>query len=189
MSLILKSDKRAWLVLAGRDALDAIAGMQRRFRLEGVWDRVRYLGPRQADGPALVKSIDIYCDTYPWVGGQTLLDAMQGARPIVAMLPAQDENLDPTGISSITSVAWALISDIMELAEAGNAEHYARIALRYINDPELRARDGTAAYGKAKRDYDAFDKSKRYADDMREIAIRKLGLASDQGLRTISVNS
>jgi glycosyltransferase involved in cell wall biosynthesis len=189
MSRILKSEPKAWLVLAGRDGLDAVASMKRRFEADGVWNRVRYLGPRQADGPALIKSIDIYCDTYPWVGGQTLLDAMQGGRPIVAMLPAQDTNLDPTGISSITSVAWALISDIMELAEAGNAEHYAQIARRYINDPELRARDGAAAYAKAKRDYDAFDKSKRYALDMKAIAMRKLGLSGDQGFRTISVNS
>jgi len=189
MCTILRSAPRAWLVLAGRDGLDAIASMQRRFQTEGVWDRVRYLGPRQADGPALIKSIDIYCDTYPWVGGQTLLDAMQGARPIVAMLPAQDANLDPTGISSITSVAWALLSDIMELAEAGNAQDYARIALRYIDDPELRARDGAAAYAKAKREYDAFDKSKRYAEDMKSIAMRKLGISGSQGFRTINVNS
>jgi len=174
MSAILKSDRRAWLVLAGRDGLDALASMQRRFAAEGVLDRVRVLGPRQSDAPALNKTVDIYCDTYPWVGGQTLLDAMQGGRPIVAMLPAPDTDLDPTGVSSMTSVATSLLTGVLELARAGDAADYARIALRYVADSELRARDGAAVYQKATRDCNAFEKSKRYAEDMREILVRKL---------------
>lgn len=174
MSLILKSDRRAWLILAGRDGLEAMASLQRRFQAEGVLDRVRFLGPRQSDAPALNKTIDIYCDTYPWVGGQTLLDAMQGGRPIVAMLPAPDVNLDPTGMSSITSVATSLLSGVLELARAGDAQDYARIALRYINDAELRARDGAAVYRKASLECNAFEKSKRYAEDMRAILVQKL---------------
>ncbi|MGA7747825.1 MAG: glycosyltransferase [Candidatus Aquilonibacter sp.] len=174
MSLILKSDQRAWLLLAGRDGLDAIASLQRRFAAEGVLDRVRILGPRQSDAPALNKTVDIYCDTYPWVGGQTLLDAMQAGRPIVAMLPAPDTNLDPTGISAMTSVAASLLSGVVELAPAGDAAAYARIALRYVGDPELRARDGAAVYRKASIDCNAFEKSKRYAEDMRAILVRKL---------------
>jgi len=174
MSLILKSDRRAWLVLAGRDGIDAVASIQRRLAAEGVLDRVRVLGPRQSDAPALNKTVDVYCDTYPWVGGQTLLDAMQGGRPIVAMLPAPDTDLDPTGVSSMTSVATSLLSGVLELARAGDAADYARIALRYIADPELRARDGAAVYEKASRDCNAFEKSKRYAEDMRDILVRKL---------------
>jgi len=189
LSLALKADARAWLVLAGRDALGAVAAMSARFGAEGVLDRVRFLGPRQSDGPALVKTIDIYCDTYPWVGGQTLLDAMQGARPIVAMKPAADAALDPTGISSITSTAEALLGDLFELARPGDAQDYARIALRYIGDPALRARDGAAAYAKVKRDYDPFDKSARYASDLRAIMSKKMGVGAPQDFRTINVNS
>ena len=174
MSIILKSDRRAWLLLAGRDGLDAVASLQRRFAAEGVLERVRFLGPRQGDAPALNKTVDIYCDTYPWVGGQTLLDAMQGGRPIVAMLPAPDTDLDPTGVSSITSVATSLLSGVLELARAGDAADYARIALAYINEPERRARDGAAVYEKASRDCNAFEKSKRYAEDLRAILVRKL---------------
>ncbi|HUN28796.1 MAG TPA: glycosyltransferase [Alphaproteobacteria bacterium] len=174
MSMILKSDRRAWLLLAGRDGIDAVASLQRRFAAEGVLERVRFLGPRQSDAPALNKTVDIYCDTYPWVGGQTLLDAMQGGRPIVAMLPAPDADLDPTGVSSITSVATSLLSGVLELARAGDAADYARIALRYVADPELRARDGAAVYEKASRDCNAFEKSKRYAEDLRAILVRKL---------------
>jgi glycosyltransferase involved in cell wall biosynthesis len=176
LSLILRSDRRAWLVLAGRDGLDAVASMKRRFEADGVWNRVRYLGPRQAEAPALAKSIDIYCDTYPWVGGQSLLDAMQGGRPIVGMLAAEDAALDPTGMSSITAGGRSLLSGSIELAKAGDVQDYARIALRYINDPVLRARDGRICYELASRECNAFDKSKAYAEDLRAIAIRKLGV-------------
>ncbi|MGA7569783.1 MAG: glycosyltransferase [Candidatus Aquilonibacter sp.] len=176
LSLILRSDRRAWLVLAGRDGLDAVASMKRRFEADGVWNRVRYLGPRQAEAPALAKSIDIYCDTYPWVGGQSLLDAMQGGRPIVGMLAAEDAALDPTGMSSITAGGRSLLSGSIELAKAGDVQDYARIALRYINDPVLRVRDGGICYELASRECNAFDKSKAYAEDLRAIAIRKLGV-------------
>ena len=188
LSLILKSDRRAWLVLAGRDGLDAIAGLQRRFQAEGVWDRVRYLGPRQSDGPSLVKTIDVYCDTYPWVGGQTLVDAMQGGRAIVAMLPAPDLDLDPTGTSSITSVPSSLLSGILELAPAGDAQAYAQLALRYIADPALRARDGAACYAKASRDCNPYEKSKRYLEDLRAIAVRKLGSSNNAEPRATSAS-
>jgi predicted O-linked N-acetylglucosamine transferase (SPINDLY family) len=172
----LKSDRRAWLVLAGRDGLDAIATLRRRFTAEGVLDRVRYLGPRQNEAPALVKSIDIYCDTYPWVGGQSLLDAMQGGCPIVGMLPAEDAALDPTGMSSITAGGRSLLSSVVELAKAGDAADYARIALRYVDDPALRLRDGKAVHEITARECNAFDKSKAYAADLHAIALRKLGL-------------
>lgn len=174
MSQVLKANPRAWLLLAGRDGLGAVAAMQQRFQAEGVLDRVRYLGPRQNDAPALNKTIDVYCDTYPWVGGQTLLDAMQAGRPIVAMLPAPDTDLDPTGVSATTAVASSLLSGVIDLAQAGDVADYARLAQRYINDPSRRLRDCSACYEKATRDCNAFEKSKRYAEDMRAILLRKI---------------
>lgn len=181
ISLILKTNRSAWLVLAGRDGLDAVAAMQQRFNAEGVAERVRYLGPRQNDAPALNKTIDIYCDTYPWVGGQSLLDALQAGRPIVGMQAAPDEALDPTGISSITAGGRALLSGTVELAPAGDIAEYARIASRYIDDASLRLRDGAAVYELSVRECNAFEKSKAYAEDLRAIALRKLGLARASG--------
>lgn len=174
MSLILKSEPRAWLVLAGRDGLGAIAALQARFQAEGVWDRVRYLGPRQDDAPSLNKTIDLYCDTYPWVGGQSLLDAMQAGRPVVAMQAAPADELDPTGMSSITAGGRGLLAGLVELAPAGDVDAYARIALRYIGDPQLRARDGAAIRERVSRECNAFEKSKEYAEDMRAILLRKI---------------
>ena len=185
MSRILKSDERLWLVLAGRDGLGALDSIQRRFQREGVWNRVKYLGPRQDDGPSLVKSIDLYCDTYPWVGGQILTDAMLGGRAIVAMKAANDPDLDPTGVSATTSIAESVLPDTVELARAGNIDDYVRIALRYIGDAELRARDGAINYAKVKRDYDPFDKSRRYAEDLRAIYARKMGITNDPGFPAI----
>lgn len=175
MSRILKADERVWLVLAGRDGLGALGSLEQRFRSEGVLDRMKYLGPRQDDGPSLVKTIDIYCDTYPWVGGQTLTDAMIGGRAIVAMKAANDPHLDPTGISATTSIAESMLPDTIELARAGDVDDYVRIALRYIRDPRLRARDGAENYAKVKRDYDPFDKAQAYLEDLRAIYARKMG--------------
>ena|SRR5580658_6849990 len=92
------------------------------------------------------------------------------------MLPAEDAALDPTGMSSITAGGRSLLSSVVELAKAGDAADYARIALRYVNDPALRLRDGKAVHEITARECNAFDKSKAYAADLQAIAIRKLGL-------------
>ena len=69
-------------------------------------------------------------------------------------------------------------SHAQELREASDlalVSDVARIALRYINDPDLRARDGKAIRELASRECNAFEKSKAYADDLRAIALRKMG--------------
>ena len=95
MSLILKSDRAHGSSLpvatVSTRSLRCNAGLQPK----ACWTACAILGPRQSDAPALNKSVDIYCDTYPWVGGQSLLDAMQAGRPIVAMLPAPDTESRP----------------------------------------------------------------------------------------------
>lgn len=152
MARILEAEPNAWLLLAGRDNFGVVPSMEKHFRVHGVANRVRYLGPRQEDGPRLLKTVDIYCDTYPWPGGQSLGDAMQAGLPIVAMRAANDPDLDPTGCGPTTAVAEAVLDGVLELAGAADVGEYVRIARAYIGDPQLRARDGRRAREKAVRD-------------------------------------
>jgi glycosyltransferase involved in cell wall biosynthesis len=165
---VLANEPAAWLILAGRDAFGALQTMQQHFSAHGVWNRVKYLGPRQQDGPRLLKTIDVYCDTYPWPGGQTLLDAMQAGVPIVAMRRSNDRDLDPTGEGSTTALADVLLSGVVDLADAGNARAYASIARKYIADPALRSDAGRRVREKAVNECNMRESTRRYSELIRE---------------------
>ncbi len=173
---VLKRNPNAWLILAGRDALGAADSISRFFSTRGLGDRVRYLGPRQSDAPALVKTIDVYCDTFPWVGGQTTLDAMQAGKAIVAMRAARDHLLDPAGVTAVTAVAESLLDGLIPLANAGDTDAYAQIASTFIVDRVARAHAGEVVREKATRDCNAFQKSAAYAGDLEAIYARKKDL-------------
>lgn len=168
MAQILAAQSNAWLVLAGRDGFGALQIMQQHFSAHGVLHRVKYLGQRQKDGPRLLKTIDVYCDTYPWPGGQTLLDAMQAGVPIVAMRRSGDRNLDPTGEGSTTALADVLLSGVVDLAQAGDAAGYARLALAYAAEPDLRKRAGSKLRDKAVNECNMRESTRRYSDLLRE---------------------
>ena len=142
---ILQREPKAWLLLAGPDDFGALPHIETYYREQGVLDRVRYLGRRQEDGPRLLKTVDVYCDPYPWPGGQSLLDAMYAGLPIVAMRATRDPDLDPTGCGPTSAMAETMLDGVSELAPAGDIDAYVRIALGYINDLGLRARSGRKA--------------------------------------------
>lgn len=172
---ILRQHPSALLLFAGPDSMNALPEMMRFYQAHGVAERVRYLGRRQSDGPRLIKTIDVYCDTYPWPGGQTLLDAMQAGRPIVAMKRADDPDLDPTGTGATSSVADVLLGGVVELAGAGDVDGYARIADAYIRDPALRAAHGGRLHDKAVRECSMRHQTQMYAQFIREAVAKKWG--------------
>lgn len=149
LSRILALHRNAYLVLAGPGSQENLAIIQSAFVNAGVADRVLYLGRRQFDGPALVKMTDVYCDTYPWVGGQTLLDAMYVGRPIVAMQKNVDEALDPTQHGATTNTAEFIVGSAVRLARAGNVDDYVQIASEYIESFEKRREDGALLHARA----------------------------------------
>jgi glycosyltransferase involved in cell wall biosynthesis len=169
MAQILATEPKAWLLLAGSDAFNVMPDILRR--LGSSADRVRYLGQRQADGPRLVKSVDVYCDTYPWTGGQSLVDAMQAGRAVVAMHRANDPYLDPTGVSAFTGNADVLMTGVTELAPAGDIDAYVRIARAYVGDPELRAAHGLRLRDKVVRDCNVRTVTKRFADNLQALIV------------------
>jgi hypothetical protein len=182
---ILRSAPSAHLLLAGPDGLNVFPAIMAALNAFGVGERIHYLGQRQADGPSLIKAIDVYCEPYPWPGGQSLLDAMQAARPVVAMKRAQDRDLDPTGTGATTSVADVLLSGLVPLAEAGDSRQYAEIALRYIVDPQLRQADGARLRLKVLTDCNMRKSTAIYGQHIREIVAAKWNAYK----RTSSVNS
>ncbi len=134
--------------------------MSGHFRGPGSDERVRYLGKRQEDGPRLLKTVDVYCDTYPWPGGQSLLDAMYAGLPIVAMKAASDSDLDPNRCGPTSAYAEVMLSGVVELAGAGNVDDYVRIALAYSADADLRAEAGRCERA---RKYGAYCSMERWA--------------------------
>jgi tetratricopeptide (TPR) repeat protein len=176
LARILSAEERAWLVLAGRDAFGAVGTMQAFFTSRGVWNKVRYLGPRQQDGPRLLKTVDVYCETYPWPGGQSLMDAMYAGLPIVAMRRADDPDLDPTGCGSTTAVADVLLDGLVDIADAGDVDGYVRIARRYVSDAALRRAAGQRLREKAVRECNMREKTVRYGEDIRALLQAKAAL-------------
>lgn len=168
-AMVLQREPKARLVLAGPDTLNVFPAMLQYYQQFGVANRVHYLGRRQSDGARLVKSVDVYCDSYPWPGGQSLLDAMEAAIPIVAMKRSEDKDLDPTGTGATTAVSDVLFSGLVPMAAAGNAEEYAAIALSYLRYPDLRKRDGTILRDKVRRDCNMRASTALYSKYLRDL--------------------
>ncbi len=172
LSEILRSDPRTQLLLAGPDNLKQIELILERFNAAGVRDRVHYLGRRQSDAARLVKTLDIYCDTHPWPGGQSLQDAMQAGVPIVAMRKPSGSTLDANGVS-VSEVADVLLGGLVELADSGDVASYVRIALALAADGELRRHVGARVREKAVTQCSLRVSTDKLAADMMELIERR----------------
>jgi len=139
--LLLRAPE-AYLVIAGPMNQAQAGSLSAAFNASRVVERVRVLGARPSQSAALVRGIDIYCDTMPFSDGQSLLDAMQAGKPIVAARRTLDTDLEPSGRGGTSSVAESVLEPHVELAAAGDSESYIRLALAYVRDPARRARDG-----------------------------------------------
>ncbi len=174
LARILESEAKAWLVLAGPDSSGRLPAIRAFFDRRAVANKTVYLGMRQADAPRLVKSVDLYCDTHPWTGGQSLMDAMQAGLPIVGMRRALDPDLDPTSAGAITATAETRLDGIVPIADAGDIGAYVEIARRYINDPEARVVDGNALRERVVEQYNLRASTARYAEIIRELVAERL---------------
>lgn len=142
LPLVLARAPNAYLVIAGPIEPDHAARLAAAFQRTGTVDRLRVLGAHHAESAQLLRGLDLYCDTMPFPGGHSVLEAMQAGLPIVAARRSIDPEFDPSGLDSTSAVGESLLSPHVERAAAGDAEAYARIALGYIADPEVRRRDG-----------------------------------------------
>ncbi|MDE2613737.1 MAG: glycosyltransferase [Burkholderiales bacterium] len=143
MAAILRANPRVVWLLVGERAPESEAQINAHLAKAGVLERVVYAGFMHGDDYfALLKAIDIYCDTIGWMGGQTVADAVACGVPVVCCAPGQSTVLAPHGNSS-TVIASQLLAPGSLVARPGDAQDYARLAQAYIDEPELRRHAGT----------------------------------------------
>ncbi|MBV8424171.1 MAG: glycosyltransferase family 4 protein, partial [Candidatus Eremiobacteraeota bacterium] len=158
-----RNKKLKWLVLGPRDE-QALATLDRAGRAAGVNSQIQLRGAIHERLASYLLTADVYCDTFPFPGGQSLGEAMFAGLPVVAMQRAIDTNLDPTGAGPTSATAEVLLGDAVELVPRGDVAAYTERILAYAADPELRKRDGERLRERARalltwervvRDFDA----------------------------------
>ncbi len=154
MCQILNANPKAlWLLVGGRDPA-CEAQINSALVQAGVADRVVYTGFMQGDDYfRLLRTVDIYCDTITWMGGQTVADAVACGLPVVCCAPQATTALAPHG-NNPTVLASELLAPGSLVAAGGDAQDYARLAQAYIDDTPLRAH--AAAINHASVDDDAW---------------------------------
>jgi len=139
---ILEAEPRAHLLLAGPVVDREIAALNAGFARSEAGQRVHVLGPRPDQVANLLRTTDLYLDSFPWPGGQSVLEAMWAGLPIVAMRRSAEASLDPLSIGPTSSTSETFLPPQIAIAAAGDVDAYVRIALTYLRDPELRHSDG-----------------------------------------------
>ncbi len=141
LTQILRSVPEAVLVIPGLPDPVSEGALRASFGAAGLLDRVRFPGFLRDEYFSLLKTTDLYCDTFSWTGGQSILDAMVAGLPIVASKPAMDPDFDPTGTSAI-SLGSTYLSPDVPVANASDPQGYVDIAVAYLRSPALRRADG-----------------------------------------------
>ncbi|MGH7714610.1 MAG: glycosyltransferase family 4 protein, partial [Vulcanimicrobiaceae bacterium] len=138
----LKQNRRLrWLVLGPREE-QSLKTLDRAMGVAGVGGQVQWPGAVHERLASYYLTADIYCDTFPFPGGQSLGEAMFAGLPVVAMHKVVDADLDPTGSGPTSATAEVFIGDTVELVKSGDVQGYTDRILAYAADPELRKRDG-----------------------------------------------
>jgi glycosyltransferase involved in cell wall biosynthesis len=138
MCRILSANPQAiWLLVGGRDPASE-GQINASLARAGVAGQVLYAGFMQGDAYfSLLRAVDIYCDTITWMGGQTVADAVACGLPVVCCAAGQATALAPHG-NNPTVLASRLLGAGSRVANAGDAQDYARLAQAYIDDLTLR---------------------------------------------------
>jgi glycosyltransferase involved in cell wall biosynthesis len=138
----LQQNKRLkWLILGPREE-HSLKILDRAMGVAGVGGQVQWPGAVHERLGSYYLTADIYCDTFPFPGGQSLGEAMFAALPVVAMHKIVDADLDPSGTGPTSATAEIFIGDTVELIAAGDVQGYTNRILAYAADPDLRKRDG-----------------------------------------------
>jgi hypothetical protein len=112
-----------------------------RLHSEGVLPRVRFLGPL-SDVVPLLNMIDIYLAPFPHSGGQSILEAMGAAKPVVVHRFPSDSTYN----------SGAEFVGVRELIAPGEAD-YTEIADRLLRTPAFRAAQGKAVLDRFRAEF------------------------------------
>lgn len=153
LARILRSAPQARLIIAGYGDPQSDPLIRELFACEEVMDQVLFPGNFPGAYHGIYKMTDVYCDTLFWRGGQSILEAMAAAVPVVAIRALPDPVLDPTGVGCMSNSA-DLLGPHVPVAAPGDYDAYVRIALQYIHDPQARRTAGSLLRSQA-GEYDA----------------------------------
>lgn len=137
MVKVLRNNRSVVLVLPGLPDPQSEEVLKSRFDSEGLLSQVRFPGFLSDMYLPLLKTTHIYCDTFSWKGGQSVMDAMAMGVPVVSSKPSSSGSaLDPTGVSPV-SLASTFLPDQSLVANVGDVDGYVAIVQRLLDDPTL----------------------------------------------------
>ncbi len=135
MVKVLSKNPLVVLMLPGLPDSASEGVLRAHFELHGLQQQVRFPGYLSDLYLPLLKATRVYCDTFGWTGGQSVLDALAMGVPVVAVKPdGNGSALDPSGVSPAT-LASAFLPDATLVAEPGDVEHYVRIVQKLLDNP------------------------------------------------------
>lgn len=135
MVKVLSSNPSVVLMLPGLPDPASEALLRARFESHGLLQQVRFPGYLSDSYLPLLKATRVYCDTFGWTGGQSVLDALAMGVPVVAVkTDGRGSALDPSGVSPAT-LASAYLPDATLIADPGDVDGYVRIVQQLLGDP------------------------------------------------------
>ena len=158
VSAILHRFPNHYHVVAGSG--DA-APIRSAFDAAGVISRVRLIGYYDDVAPFL-DVIDLYLNTFPISGGQSVLEPMAAGKPVLIRQYAEVSHFN----------AGAELSGVPDLI-ADSDEDYVETAARLIESPELRASYGEQLQQRFRSEFRPEDLGQKYLDFFEEL-IRKI---------------
>ncbi len=123
----------------------------------GLLSRVRFLGYMDDVAPIL-NLIDVYLNTFPVSGGQSILEPMSIAKPVVVLKYAEATHFN----------AGAELAGIPE-AVVDSEDEYVELASRLIEDPGLRDQHGAKLQRQFRENFRPSGLGPRYVDFIDEV--------------------
>lgn len=137
MVRILKDNVSAVLMLPGLPDPNSEQLLRDWFDFHGLANQVRFPGFLIETYLPLIKATHVYCDTFIWTGGQSVLDAMAMGVPVVSSKAEFGGTfLDPTGVSPAT-LGSELLPDSALVAQSNSVDEYVSIVQRLIDDSKF----------------------------------------------------
>jgi glycosyltransferase involved in cell wall biosynthesis len=127
------------------------------FRKEGLLARVIFLG-HMADVAPLLGSIDVYLNSFPHSGGQSVLEPMAAAKPVVIRRYTEETHQN----------VGAELTGVPDLI-ATSEDEYVEIAGRLLQNPELRRTYGEFMRQRFQANFQPVHLAEQYLDFLKSL--------------------
>jgi hypothetical protein len=127
------------------------------FRKEGLLPRVLFLG-QMADVAPLLGCIDVYFNSFPHSGGQSVLEPMAAAKPVIIRRYAEETHQN----------VGAELGGIADLIAASEDE-YVEIAGRLLQNPDLRRTYGELLRQRFQANFQPARLAEQYLDFLKSL--------------------